>query len=327
MSMRIPSARFLALLGCAVLIFAGARPARAQNLTYREVEQSPHPPADRRVAYGGDPLQFGELRLPKGKGPHPVAVIIHGGCWLSEYDVKHVGSFAAALTKAGVATWTVEYRRVGDGGGGWPGTFADVALAADHLRVLARPHHLDLKRVVAVGHSAGGQLALWLAARRRLPKSSELYAPAPLRLRGVVSLAGITDMKGFGPRCNGAVRKLLGGTPEEFPLRYEQTSPVGLLPLKVPQSLIHGLLDGIVPLEHARAYAAAALRRGDKIELIVLEGAGHFDLIAPQSSAWTAVERAVFSLLGKVKEAPSSQSSLTTKRRWIENSMSRSVLN
>ncbi|MBA2731401.1 MAG: alpha/beta hydrolase [Acidobacteria bacterium] len=297
------------------LAFAGAQPARAQNLTYREVEELPHPPADRRIAYGKDPLQFGELRLPKGKGPHPVAVIIHGGCWLSEYDVRHVGSFAAALTKAGVATWTVEYRRVGDSGGGWPGTFADVARAADYLRVLARSHHLDLKRVVAVGHSAGGQLALWLAARRRLPKSSEMYAPAPLRLRGVVSLAGVTDLKAFGPRCNGAVSKLLGGTLEEFPMRYEQASPAKLLPLRVPQRLIHGAQDGIVPLEQSRAYADAARKSGDKIELTVLDGAGHFDLIAPQSSAWPAIERAVLSLLGKVKEASPSHSSLTAKRR------------
>lgn len=282
-----------------LLLVLGARAGRAQELTFGDVEKLPAPAAGQRIVYGGDPLQFGELRLPKGKGPHPVAVVIHGGCWYSEYDLRHLASFAAALTEAGFATWSLEYRRVGDPGGGWPGTFEDVARGADHLRELRRTYRLDLKRVVAVGHSAGGQLALWLASRPRLPKDSPLYAPKPLPLRGVVSLAGITDMRTFRPRCGDAVTRLLGGTPEQHPERYRQTSPAELLPLGVRQWLIHGARDRIVPLEQSTRYKAAAGAKGDSVRLTVLEDAGHFELIAPQTNAWPAVGEAVRSLLKK----------------------------
>lgn len=289
----------LMLVGFGVCAFGAPHTVSAQNLSYQDIEKLPVPPADHRVAYGSDPQQFGELRLPEGKGPHPVAIILHGGCWYSEYDLRHVGNFAAALTKAGVATWTLEYRRTGNSGGGWPGTFEDVARGTDYLHMLARSHPLDLTRVVVVGHSAGGQLALWLAARRRLPKSSPLSAPKPLPIRGVVSLAGITDIKAFSPRCGDAVTKLLGGTPEEFPGRYQQTLPIELLPLGVRQWLIHGARDPVVPVEQSKEYAAAAKRRGDKVKLTVLDAAGHFDLLAPQSSAWPVVEEAVRALMKK----------------------------
>lgn len=287
----------------AALLFL-AQPAGAQNLSFEEIEKLPAPAADHRIAYGGGPLQFGDLRLPQGRGPHPVVIVIHGGCWYSEYDLKHVAAFSAALTRMGVATWSLEYRRIGDDGGGWPGTFQDVARGADYLRVLARTYPLDLHRVVVVGHSAGGQLALWLAARQRLPKDGPLYTSDPLLLRGVLSLAGITDLRGYGSGCGGAVTKLLGGSPEEIPLRYQQTSPIELLPLSVKQRLIHGLLDQIVPTEQSRDYEAAARRRGEDVMLVTVEKAGHFDLIAPQSSAWPAVQEAIRSLLkpGRSKE-------------------------
>lgn len=287
------------LITLSLLLVIAARPGRAQELNFRDVEKLPVPAADHRVAYGSDPLQFGELRLPKGKGPHPVAVVLHGGCWLSEYDLRHVGSFAAALTDAGFATWTLEYRRVGDAGGGWPGTFADVARGTDYLRVLRRTHPLDLKRVVAVGHSAGGQLALWLAARRLLPKDSPLHTPRPLPLRGVVSLAGITDMKAFRPACGDAVTKLLGGPPEKFPERYRQTSPVELPPLGARRWLLHGARDRIVPPEQSRRYKAAADAQGGGVKLTILGDAGHFELISPLSSAWPAVLEAVRASLKK----------------------------
>ncbi len=224
-------------------------------------------------------------------------MVIHGGCWYSEYDLTHVANFTASLSRLGVATWSLEYRRTGNPGGGWPGTFADVAHGADHLRVLARSYPLDLKRVIVIGHSAGGQLALWLAARHRLPKDSPLYASDPLRLRGIVSLAAITDMRRYRPNCGDAVNKVLGGPPEEVPDRYQQTSPIELLPLKVEQRLIQGTLDKIVPPDFARAYEAAARKEGDRVRLTLVPSAGHFDLIAPQSSAWPAVEEAVRSLL------------------------------
>ncbi|HLL77144.1 MAG TPA: alpha/beta hydrolase [Pyrinomonadaceae bacterium] len=290
---RVFTVMLLAALACAGL----AAPAcRAQNLTFQDVQRLKAAPADRRVSYGGGPQQFGELRLPAGRGPHPVALLIHGGCWYSEYDLDHVAGLAEALTRLGFATWAIEYRRIGDAGGGFPGTFEDVARGADFLHALAREYPLDLERVVAVGHSAGGQLALWLAARGVAPGDGRARSPARLRLRGVVSLAGITDMRKFGPRCGGAAAKLLGGSPAEVPERYEQTSPVELLPARVPVRLVHGAADRIVPVELGREYEAAAKKSGGDAELSVVEGAGHFELIAPQSSAWPAVRAAVLSL-------------------------------
>lgn len=288
---------FTAIL-LAALALAGptTTACRAQNLTFQDVQKLKAARVGQRVAYGAGAQQFGELRLPAGGGPHPVAVIIHGGCWYSEYDLAHVAPFAEALNGLGFATWAIEYRRVGDAGGGFPGTFEDVSAGAEFLRQLARTHPLDLTRVVAVGHSAGGQLALWLAARGDAHAAGRTPSSAPLRLRGVVSLAGITDMKKFGPRCGGAAAKFLGGSFDEVPERYKQTSPVELLPARVPVRLVHGAEDRIVPVELGREYEAAARRGGGDVELTVVAGAGHFELIAPQSSAWPAVKAALLSL-------------------------------
>jgi acetyl esterase/lipase len=193
---------FLLLAGCPPLLshtnHQGGTNQTRRPVTWEEISNLPAPPADRRISYGSDPLNFGDLRLPRGPGPHPEAVVVHGGCWRSENDLRHASHLSAALTRAGVATWTIEYRRVGDEGGGWPGTFQDVARGADYVRALARRFPLDLSRVILVGHSAGGQLALWLAARRNLPRRSPLFSADPIRVRGVVSLAGVTDLRGFG---------------------------------------------------------------------------------------------------------------------------------
>jgi acetyl esterase/lipase len=259
----------------------------------------PRPAADHRIAYGPHALQFGELRLPSGSGPHPVAVVIHGGCWLAEYDLGHVSSLAAALTETGVATWSVEYRRVGDDGGGWPGTFLDVAAAADHLVELAEEFHLDLDRVVAVGHSAGGHLALWLAARQRLSPDDPLRGRNPLPLAGVVALAGIPDLAAYASPtgCGAAVPGLLGNEPEDVPERLRRASPIELLPLGASQILVVGAVDTIVPVEQAESYAAAARRAGDRVELREVPAVGHFELIAPDSTAWPAVRDAVLELV------------------------------
>lgn len=259
----------------------------------------PQPPADHVFAYGEAPQQLAELRVPKAARPHPVVIVIHGGCWETPWALDHARSLAAALAAEGVATWNLEYRRLGDPGGGWPGTFEDVARGADHLRAAAAAHRLDLARVVAVGHSAGGQLALWLASRTRLPHGSPFRGDAPLVLRGVVALAGITDLRAaaLGRVCGGALPRLLGATASDHDGRLRQVSPIALLPLGVPQRLVCGSADDLVPKEQSSRYADAALRAGDAVELGIVEGAGHYELVDPASDAWPAVRRAVLDLV------------------------------
>jgi acetyl esterase/lipase len=271
-------------------------PASPQSMmTSQDLLALPQPPADRTLAYGPAPQQVAELRLPKGRGPHPVVIVVHGGCWQAPWAFDQVRSLARALTAEGWATWSLEYRRIGDEGGGWPGTLEDVARGADHLREAAKDHPLDLDRVVALGHSAGGQLALWLAARPRMHEGS---LPGPLRLRGVVSLAGITDLRAAaaGGVCGDAIPQLLGGPPQDHAVRLRESSPIELLPLGVPVHLVCGARDAIVPIDQARAYEAAAKKAGDTVRLEVVEGAGHFELVNPDSSAWPAVRDAVRAL-------------------------------
>src|SRR5437667_5575746 len=143
---------------------------------------APPPPADHRISYGSDQFQFCDLRLPGNNGPHPVAIMIHGGFWRSIYGLEYLGHISAALTAAGIATWNIEYRRLGNPGGGWPGTFDDVANAAEHLRAIAGQFDLDLNRIISVGHSAGGHLAFWLASRKNI-------------LKAAISLAGVVDLR------------------------------------------------------------------------------------------------------------------------------------
>jgi acetyl esterase/lipase len=257
---------------------------------------------DARIQYGADEKRFGDLRLPAGPGPHPVGVVLHGGCWQSEYDLLHIEPVSAALTKAGIATWTLEFRRIGQAGGGWPGTFADVAQGTDYLTTLAKKFPLDLTRVVLIGHSAGGHLALWLAARHNLSRASPLFSASPLGVRGVVSLAGIGDLRAYreGSRdCNASVEQLMGGSPKKLPDRYAQADPIELLPLGVPVRLLHGALDPIVPVAQSRSFAAQARAKGDDAQLVLIENAGHFDVIAPFAPAWASVEQAVLQLLAR----------------------------
>jgi acetyl esterase/lipase len=235
---------------------------------------------------------FGELRVPHGPGRHPVLVVIHGGCWSAEFDLVHVSHLGEALRGMGFAVWTPEYRRVGDEGGGWPGTFEDVVAGANHVAELADGHSLDLDRVFVLGHSAGGHLALWLAGHAVAPDAHSGVRPLGISLRGAFSLAGITDLRAFGEGdgdCNRGVAALLGGTADEVPRRYGAASPVERVRPGVPALLIHGARDSIVPMAQSEAYVAAAEAAGQRADLRVLEGAGHFDLIAPFSPVWPDV--------------------------------------
>lgn len=270
------------------------------------VNALPSKPADVRSAYGPAPAQFGELRLPKGNGPHPVAVVLHGGCWLSLYaDLHNADALADALRDEGIATWNVEYRCVDQDGGGWPGTFLDVGRATDHLRTLAADHNLDLDRVITIGHSAGGHLALWTAVRHRLPTTSPLWTADPLPLRGIVVLGGPGDLKRFTPHADaecrqGVVTELLGGTgvsSDKLEERFRFGSPVQMLPLGVRQVMISAEHDWVVPPNLGAAYAEAARNAGDDIEHIIIRDAGHHEFMVPGSVTWPAVRQVVHSLL------------------------------
>ena len=248
------------------------------------LEKTP-PKAEHRIPYGSDPLQFGDLRLPTGKGPHPLVINIHGGFWRAAYDLEHNGHLCEALRQKGVATWSIEYRRIGNPGGAWPGTFDDVKAAALHVKALAKQYPLNLKRTIAMGHSAGGHLALYLASELSLVK-------------GVISLAGVADLRRAQELklSKEVVKDFLGGTPDQVPDRYKQASPIERLPLKKPAVLIQGETDNIVPPEIAKRYVEAALKAGDKTKLDLLPG-GHFELIDPSSTQWATVERRVLEML------------------------------
>jgi acetyl esterase/lipase len=256
-------------------------------ITFQAVAALTAPAPTLREAYGVDSSQFGELRVPKGKGRFPTIVLVHGGCWLSQYDYRYLTAMAQALADSGYAVWTIEFRRVGNAGGGWPNTFLDVGAATDHLRELARRFPIDTNRVVAVGHSAGGQLALWLPTRRHLAAGTPLYVKAPIRVRGVLSIDGIADMGAYARAksvgCNAATPQLMGGMPDSVPDRYLQVDPIARVPLGVRSRLLQGYLDQIVPIDQARSFAARASAAGDESQWTLLEASGHFDAVSPLS--------------------------------------------
>jgi acetyl esterase/lipase len=257
------------------LLGAGA----AASLAGQDILTLKPPKANARIPYGKDPLQFGDLRLPSGPGLHPVVIFVHGGFWRNAYNLDHAGHICAALTRSGAATWNIEYRRIGDPGGGWPGTLEDVLHGAEYITPLARRYPLDLRRIVAAGHSAGGQLVLWLAAQMAVD------------LRGVIPLAAVSDLRRAWALqlSGGVVKQFLGATPEQAPQRYASTSPIELLPISVPQRMVHGTADQIVPFDMSERFA----KKSQNAKLIPLKGAGHFELIDPRASEWEIVRTSI----------------------------------
>jgi acetyl esterase/lipase len=226
--------------------------------------------------------------VPDGAGPFPVAVVLHGGYWRTRYGKLIMRPLARDLARRGWAAWNLEYRRLGTGrrgGGGWPATFEDVAAGTDHLLAL-EDARLDLTRVVGIGHSSGGQLVLWAAARPDLPHGAPGAAPR-VRLRAVVALAAVSDLE----RAGTVAHELLGGTPAEVAGRFAQADPVRRVPLGVPTLLVHTADDATVPAKRSRAYAAAARSAGDEVELVEPATGGHRAPIDPGSEAWRAVAR------------------------------------
>jgi len=244
-----------------------------------------------RIAYGPDPLQFGDLRIPSGPGPHPVAVVIHGGCWLNLFGLDLMDDMSDVLTDAGLATWNIEYRRLGDPGGGFPNTLTDVGMAVDKVRDLAPTYDLDLSQVITIGHSAGGHLGFWAAARHQLPSGDPLRSADPLPLDAAVSLAGILNLAEGEELnvCNGLIPVLMGGTPAQVPERYAQASPSEFLPLGLQQTLIHANDDPIVPLEMSEHYRKAARDAGDGDVKLKRIPHNHFSVIDPAAPEWPKV--------------------------------------
>ncbi|MBW3560741.1 MAG: alpha/beta hydrolase [Proteobacteria bacterium] len=279
---------------------AEAAPARAP-ITFRQLLERPRAQATARIAYGPDPLQFGELWAPEGRGPHPVVVLIHGGCWRADLPGLELMDYMAEdLRRSGVAVWNLEYRRLGPAGSGYPQVFQDVARGVDHLRTFAGVQRLDLRRLVFAGHSAGGHLALWAASRPKLPRTSPLFTPQPLTTRKVVTLAGINDLESYranGPEACGGPELIdrLVGSPRPAP--FADTSPAALLPIGTPLTVVSGALDRIVPSRFGREYAAAAVRAGDPACVLDVAGAGHFELIDPAAAAWPQVKAEITSVL------------------------------
>ena len=263
------------------------------------------PPAGVRISYGEAPEQFGELRLPRGAGPFPVAVVVHGGWWRSAFGLSYAGHMANALTGDGFASWNIEFRRMGNPGGGYPGTLEDVTAALAALTAIARDAPLDLTRIVVTGHSAGGHLAAWLAAKQA-QRALDRFGLSP-PLIGAVPVAGVLDLERTSRLrvADGAgipVHDLLGGAHDEVPERYALASPVASLPAGIPVIAVHGTADTNVPLELSRSYVERARAAGDPAELIVLDGVDHFAIFDPATPAGGTVREAIGRLLTRRRE-------------------------
>lgn len=257
------------------------------------------------IAYGAAPSQFAELFLPAGGERHPLVVLVHGGCWTQAFGgITQMRSMAGALIAQGIAVWNIEYRRYDEPGGGYPGMYQDVANAIDGLRGLESSllQRLDLERLVLVGHSAGGHLAQWAAARARLPRSSPLYVADPLLAPVVISLGGLADLRNeaalIASSCERCTEQLAGQPSAERPDVFADTSAAEMLPLGVRTVLIHGELDTISPLRVGQDYARRAQAAGDVAEVIELPGASHYDEVAASSPAWLIVSAQIRRALG-----------------------------
>ena len=292
-------------LTMALTLTVPATATSQQLITAGSVGEFDWPSPDAQISYGDDQFQFGYLRLPEGSGPHPVIVFMHGGCWLSVFDIRYTGLAEQAFADAGYAVWSLEYRRVGNPGGGWPGTFLDVATGADHLTELAREYPLDLDRVVAIGHSAGGQLALWLAARGRIPTSSELYTAGPLPIHGVLALAPAPNLETLhsSGSCGPGVDGLMGGSPNVRPERYQVGSPMQLMPVDVPQRVVVGALDAQFGPGGRACFQAAQRAGSSPVTLREAPESGRFGMVVPCTSAWPITLQELESLSVEMTQA------------------------
>ena len=281
-----------ALTGCAMPSDAPpSEPVQGRGpgglMAWPDLTERPRPTGATTIRYGADSMQVVDLWLPRGRGPHPTVLMVHGGCWQTEIaDRRLMDWIAGDLRDRGIAVWNIDYRGVDRGGGGYPGTFLDAAAAADALREHAREHNLDISRLVAVGHSAGGHLALWLAGRPRLPAGSPLRSGNPIAIRTVISLGGLPDLEEAarppGSGCGTEVIARISGG------RFAETSVPHLAPLGVSQVLINGLQDRIIPTAYAQGYARPMRAAGDDVRIRMIDRTGHVELVSPGTAAWAA---------------------------------------
>jgi len=309
--MRRFAASALSLVVAALSPGAGAAapaPAVPMKLAEYMVLRGPAPSAT--YTYGEAPSQYAELFLPPGKGPFPVAVLVHGGCWTREFGgIVQLRNLAGALATRGIASWNVEYRRVDEPGGGYPGTYQDINAALDLLADKARRPpldldpdlDLDLDHLVAVGHSAGGQLVQWMAGRARIPAASPLHPSGMLQVRRVVSLGGLADLRReaalIESSCDRTTLQLAGSPSATRPDVFSDTNAAELLPNGSRTILVTGELDKVSPPRVAQDYARRARAAGDAAEVVILPGASHYDEVSATSASWPLVLQAIESAL------------------------------
>ena len=274
------------LLGASLV---SAQPA-PKHLSWADFyARKPWPKPTAKIAYGAGPQQFGELWLPEGKGPHPLVVLIHGGCWTKSVAKLDIMNPAAEdLRKRGLAVWNIEYRGVDEPGGGYPGTYQDVASALDRIGGFAEEAELNLTRVVVAGHSAGGHLALWAAGRRKIA-SGPLAKRTGLPIEAVVAVGAIPNLETDTATACGAepVEKMVG--PARLGGRYTDTSPAQMLPLRTRQIIVVGADDVTVPPAVSKAYYDKARAVGERIEFRLLPDAAHVEEIAPGTAGWDRI--------------------------------------
>ena len=268
--------------------------ADARPISWSDLLDRPRENANVRIPYGEGQHEFGELWLPDGDGPFPLVVMIHGGCWLSQIPGTILQDYLAADLRArGVAVWNLEYARIGHDTGAYPGTFLDVAAGVDHVRELAQAYPLKTDSIVFTGHSAGGHLALWAAARATLPDDHRFHSDDPMRASTVITLAGINDLEDYrdnGPgRCGepATVDNLMGG--QFNPALLSQISPAHMPLVSAELIVISGELDPIVPPEFGERFGDHVRSQSGEARTLILDGAGHFELIDPTSPAWQTI--------------------------------------
>jgi acetyl esterase/lipase len=249
--------------------------------------------SDQRIPYGPAKSQFGDLFLPKNvKGPAPVVILVHGGCWQAGVPAEAISGIAADLAEHGVAVWSIEYRRIGEPGGGYPNIYLDVGAAFDKLADIAKTYPLDLSNVIAVGHSSGAHLATWASARGRLPVGHPWRGTNPLKVKTVVMVNGLADLEHNAdllPLACGTDIKLADVIGEKTPARpdpFADTSPNKWLPLGIRTLMIVGTYDPIVPPYTGLWWHKLASKAGDKVDIVDIPDAGHFDIVTPTEPEW-----------------------------------------